>query len=251
MENFANDPRSTADLFEAALQSDDDVAWRAIPVLHCRGSKEVFDRALGLTHSDSAFMRMRGADILGQLGMPERTFLEECFKSIAPLLQDDELAVVDAAISALGHLDRDRASDCIASFQMHKDDRIRLRVAMALSGCETQKALETLTRLTDDVDDVVRDWATFGIGRQTKADTPEIRNALAARLDDRDDVVRYEATCGLALKRDRRAVPPLITLLEANPEDFDLMQAAGTMLGEPDGSDVSAAALLDRLRTIL
>lgn len=251
MEDLANDPRSTPDLFRAALQSNDDVAWTAISVLHRRGSREVFDRALSLTQSNDALMRMRGADILGQLGIPERTFPEECFQSLVPLLGDDDPAVVGAAITALGHLDRDRAANYVAPFQTHDDNRIRQSVAMAMSGAETQTALETLTRLTGDSDDVVRDWATFGIGRQSKADTPEIRSALAARLGDHDEVVRYEATCGLALKRDRRALSPLIMMLEANLEDFDLKEAAATILDEQDGSGTPASELLERLRQIL
>ena len=251
MEQLANDQRSTPDLFEAALQSDDDVAWDAISALRSRGSKDVLDQAVSLTHSDSPFMRMRGADILGQLGLPEPTFPDECFQSIQPLLKDHELAVVDAAITALGYLDRERAALYIVPFQSHDDDRIRLRAAMALCGVETQTALDALMRLTEDQDDIVRDWATFGIGRQTKADTPEIRNALAARLGDHDEVVRYEATCGLALKRDRRAVSPLMGMLEANSEDFDLKEAAGTMLGEQDGSCFPTSELLGRLRRIL
>ncbi|NIJ21790.1 HEAT repeat protein [Sphingomonas naasensis] len=251
MASPANDPRSTPDLFELALQADDDAAWSAIPELHRRGSKEVFDRAVSLTHSDDAFLRMRGADILGQLGCPGRTFPAECFGAVLPLLEDCDLAVVDAAISALGHLDRDRAAGYVALLRTHADARIRLGIAMVLGVATNPQALEALVQLTNDPDDVVRDWAVFGIGRQSNADTSEIRDALAARLDDHDDVVRHEATCGLALKLDRRALSPLITMLEANPEDFDLKEAAGAMLGERDGSDAQTSELLDRLRRIL
>lgn len=59
----ANDTRSVADLFEVALETDNDAAWEAVAALHWRGSKEVLDRALALTHSEEAFARARAATL--------------------------------------------------------------------------------------------------------------------------------------------------------------------------------------------
>lgn len=70
----ANDTRSVSELIEAAFQVNDNAAWNAIAALHWRGSKEVLDRAVALTRSGDPASRGRGADILSQLGLPERTF---------------------------------------------------------------------------------------------------------------------------------------------------------------------------------
>ena len=55
-----------------------------------------------------------------------------------------------------------------------------------------------LLRLTEDTDDDVRDWATFGLDVQGGADSAEIRDALFRKLTDRNADVREEAMAGLA-----------------------------------------------------
>lgn len=52
--------------------------------------------------------------------------------------------------------------------------------------------------LTSDEDAEVRDWATFGLGRQVKVDGAEVRQCLSGRLDDPDEETRAEAIAGLA-----------------------------------------------------
>ena len=51
--------------------------------------------------------------------------------------------------------------------------------------------------------------ATFALGTQCEAATPEIRNALADRLADTDDETRSEAAMvGFARRGDPRVLPP-------------------------------------------
>lgn len=71
-----------------------------------------------------------------------------------------------------------------------------------------------------DVDEHVRDWATFGLGVQGNLDSEQIREGLADRLTDTHRDVRGEALCGLAKRRDKRALPALIAELnQAEPSD--------------------------------
>lgn len=69
-------------------------------------------------------------------------------------------------------------------------------------------AVAAVIALTADPDPRVRDWACFALAQQWNTlDTPQLRQALAARLDDVDEQTRREALMGLALRRDPRALP--------------------------------------------
>lgn len=249
--SLPRDFRHTLDLFQAALDADEDIARKAIWELHSRGSEDIAVRARGMTDSKDPLMRKRGVDILGLLNQRRPELTELCFQAILPMLADPHLAIADAAIIALGHCDRDRAVPYITPFATHEDDRIRLTVAMTLGSVDGVEALQVLLRLTEDSEDVVRDWATFGIGHLSRGDAPEIMNALVARLDDHDEWTRYEAVCALARRQDRRALPLLIAMLKSDAEDFDVKPEARAMLGLDEEYDIPAAELLDRLREMV
>ena len=111
------------------------------------------------------------------------------------------------------------------------DVDVRQAVAFALNGradpegrlrcSSTSRAMKAPTS---------RDWATFGIGQNNSLDTPEIRDALYARIDDVDKETRYEALCGLARCGDLRAVPLLIKAINKAKEDFSLWIPAEDLL---------------------
>lgn len=246
----ATDPRSVSDLLDAALQADDDAAWDAVAALHWRGSKEVLDRAVAFTRSTDPALRGRGADILGQLGIPARTFPNECFSAVLPLLGDEVEAVVRDAVYALHHIDGTRASVHIIPFAGHANDDIRHAVAFGLGAVDAPEAHKALVTLMQDRDADVRNWATFGIGQQSDADTDQIRAALASALSDDDDDVRYEGVIGLARRRDTRAVPYLKLMLHEDPDDILAQAAAARLLGLGEGEQVATAHLLGALQRL-
>jgi HEAT repeat protein len=108
----------------------------------------------------------------------------------------------------------------------HDDPDVRFGVAFALGGRTEPEAIAALIWLTDDEEDEVRDWATFGLGRIGGCDTPEIRYAFRQRLDDVDKDTRVEAICGLARCGDLSVVQPLIKAIRAMPENAWLREAA-------------------------
>ena len=109
MNSPADDKRSVSQLFEVALRSEDeDLRWDAVAALHWRGSRDVFDRAAQLCQSRNAEKRALGADILGQLGVPDRTFPEESFDAIVRLLSDTSDEVLFCSIIALQHVDSEQ-----------------------------------------------------------------------------------------------------------------------------------------------
>jgi HEAT repeat protein len=216
MTSPANDTRSVADLWEAALQADDDTAWDAVAALHWRGSKEVLDRAVALTRSGDPAARARGADVLGQLGLPERTFPEESFSAVLPLLRDEVLTVVCDAVYALQHVDREWAASHIIPFAKHGDVNIRHAVA-------------------------------FGLGA---VDTPEAQEVLLKLMTDRDADVRYEGIIGLGRRRDSRAVRYLKLLLHEDPNDIFAREATAKLLGLSESRQITTADLLGALQRL-
>ena len=87
----AHDPRSTSELLAVALtQGDEELRWNAIGALHLRGTREIFETAAAFCRSTEAKERALGADILAQLGVPERSFPDESFESVVALLSDTD-----------------------------------------------------------------------------------------------------------------------------------------------------------------
>jgi HEAT repeat protein len=223
-----NDPRGTQELIQLALTEPDEwAAWEPVTVLHYRGSGEVLGAARLLCRSGSARERALGANILGQLGVPERTFAAECFDALAGMLGTESDPEVLRRIGvAFGHLHDARAIELLVPLKSHPIAEVRRGVVSGLSAHENASAIAPLIELTGDADNEVRDGATFAIGSLIQADTPEIRDALYARTTDAHGDTRGEALVGLARRKDGRAVETLIRKLESDSPGRLALEAA-------------------------
>lgn len=229
---------SIDDLFAESLLGDydSDAPWGAVHALQGIGSRDVLDHAVEWCHSEEPLKRARGADVLAQLGKtaenPKNTYPEESFSAISRLisLETDPLPL-SSGIHALGHIQNPLAVPLVAQHLNHADPEIRFAVAFALGQFSYDLvAVEALLALTRDVDEDVRDWATFGIGALGKLDSPEVREALVTRLTDSFEDVRQEAMAGLARLKDRRVLSTLLKALE-EPTVADItIDAASEML---------------------
>jgi HEAT repeat protein len=209
------------------LDSGDGLTWL--------GSREVLDEALKLTTSDDPRVRARAADILGQLGVPERTFPEECLRATIDLLSSDtDPRVLESAAIALGHLPKEpRGTSALVKLVAHDDPEVRFGVAFALGGRTDPEAVAALIRLTDDEENEVRDWATFGLGSQCDIDIGPVRAALLDRLTDEHFDTRSEALIGLARRGDDRVIASVLAALRAEVVGELAVEAAG-LLGRED-----------------
>jgi HEAT repeat protein/8-oxo-dGTP pyrophosphatase MutT (NUDIX family) len=225
------------DLFAQALSGDydDETAWEAVRSLRRLGTREVLERGTELCKSNDPLYRARGASVLAQLGKtadhPSNNFPDESYAVVTDLVrQETHPQPLAAGIAALGHLGNSAAVPLIAGFQSHPDPNVRFDVAFAL-GCFPDDPLgsETLLRLTQDSDEDVRDWATFGLGTLSDADSNEIREALVRRLLDTNEDAREEAMVGLGKRKDPRVLPTLLAALE-DPTTL-VIEAAYLMLG--------------------
>lgn len=222
-DKYLNDPRTTEELIELALENDagDERHIRRdlIKSLQYRATYEVFEAAKTLCESTEAKQKKLGADILGWLGTSKKTFLEESlpvlFNLISEELEDEVLCIV---INALGRLEDERLVEHVVKFKNHPNEFVRSRVVSALRGQTKQEAINALIELSNDWVDDIRHEATYEIA-MIKADTPEIREALFQRLNEKGnwilDAARKGAICGLARRKDERAFGLLLKELEA------------------------------------
>jgi HEAT repeat protein len=224
--------------------SDSQERWELVRELHRRHDEAILDAATAWCRSPEILLRCLGADVLGQLGYAKSyPFRDRSAPVLMSLLRDSDSGVTAAAVHALRFLEAgDTATIC--SLSLHESPAVRHAVACCLGGRSEAVAVDTLIRLASDSDVDVRDWATFGLGQLTDADTPAIRDALAGGLSDPDDDVRGEAMFGLATRSDPRAVEPILEELR-RPDPMSLAIEAAKAF--PQSRFVSAlTALLQR-----
>lgn len=231
-ERGRNDPRTTDELMEEAAaafnykNSDDDVLsgtyWKPVRILHCRADNSVMTAATKLLSSEISDDRIIATDILSQVAFGNETRRSEAADLLLPRFQrETNSEVLNSMSFAFGHIGDARSIPRLVELSSHTDESLRYAVVHGLSGHDDGRAIAALIVLSSDPDDDVRDWATFGLGSQTEADTPELRNALVRRLNDLDDDTRHEALVGLARRGDIRIVPTFLKELKSSsPEVF-------------------------------
>jgi HEAT repeat protein len=256
LEKLLQDKRSVRELLETALaeaELDDDEIGNstiALAVLHARGTRDVLDAALVLCKSLDSKCRSLGALILGELGIPERVFIEECGEALLELARHDpDPDVQSDAILGLNCTSYPKAEPHLLALRKHPRDDIRRRVALALQGTTSPEVVQGLIEMMEDSDRRVRDWATTSIGETVSIDGPEIREALLKRAADEDELVRVEGQHGLARRGDTCVLPLLLADLAStdNQHPYYFEEIAKTFLGLSEDEKVDAAALVDAL----
>jgi len=203
--------------------------WALVQELHRRGGREAFETSASWCASADPLLRCLGADVLGQLGCYDsHPFSDESSPILESLLADSDRRVLQSALIALGHL-RSGQLAAICALASHESAEVRHAVATCLGSRSEALARQTLIRLSADADKEVRNWATFGLGTLSNADSEGIRNALVARLSDSDYEVRGEAMRGLAARGDERAVPAILAELASDGTSVLAIEAAATL----------------------
>ncbi|NMG18296.1 hypothetical protein [Brasilonema bromeliae] len=220
-ENLRNDPRSTKELVKLALtEEDNETYWDLVWILRARGSDEEFEAASRLCESQNPKERSLGVDILGYLGIPERSYPKECGEILLNLCKSEENPNVLSSIGyAFGHLGDSRGVVPLVKLKSHRDADVRMGVVFGLLCQEEELAIQALIDLSCDEDEDIRNWATFSLGYQIETNTQAIRDALFQRVileigeEDTIAEIRGEALLGLAIRKDERVINPLIAEL--------------------------------------
>ncbi|MGW1881861.1 ankyrin repeat domain-containing protein [Streptomyces sp. NPDC001970] len=231
---------------------DQDDWTEAVAVLQRRGDEETFRAAAAWCGTVDPLRQAFAADVLAGLGAVEAEPTEPAGGTeaagrtgpasaegeapgrgafaarVVPLLRElaraaDEPELIRAAVAGLGQQGDPAALPEVLRHAGHDDPEIRFGVAVALHGLvpgDHAEAVRVLLGLTRDSDDGVRDWATTALA-DVAADSPEIREALAARLTDQVPDIEAEAARGLAMRQDARAVEALARILaDEDPEGY-------------------------------
>ena len=207
----------------ARAEWDSEAEWApSLCALAHRGDAEVLARVRALAGEADPRARGVAAYVLGQLGTPVRSFPAESAAALEAMAAGEADPEVLAAVAhGFGHLGEAYGLETLLRLGTHRDARVREAAAIALAGRADDRAVGALIELTRDGAPEVRDWATFALGTLAPQDTPELRDALEARLADTDPETRLEAVHGLALRGDRRAVEPALELLAAAAGEDD------------------------------
>lgn len=195
--------------------------WDYIGTLRRRASKDIYSIAKELVKSSDKKRKIIGINIFAQFGYPrkhKKQILNVYFKL---LKEETDIYVVSAVLHGIGH-NNDNLSEerinTICRYHSHRSATVRFSLTLALCGVSNGNAIDTLILLSRDKDIDVRDWATFGIGSDTNADSSTIREALWERVTDTDSNTRQEAIIGLAIRKDKRVKEFLIEELDKADE---------------------------------
>ncbi|MFG1942909.1 ankyrin repeat domain-containing protein [Nonomuraea sp. NPDC048826] len=213
------------------LDEDAETWWAAADALAARGDEDTYRAMTRLCASEDAREREFGVDAIAQFGADgdRKPYLERTL----PLLQrmtitESSPQVLRSVLAALGHQGDPRALPQVLELIGRPGHRRTMTDAIALADVlppDHAEGLALLIDMTADDDGEVRDWATAGLAG-LDADTPGIREALAARLDD--DVLRAvaEAARGLARRGDPRAAHGVERVLHES-DDPELHELVG------------------------
>ena len=199
-------------LAEAAAFADpeDERRRRLIGRLHRRSDAAAFLAAADAARAADLELRLVAMEVLGELGYASgRPYREQTLTIlIAELDQAVDPRLLQAAVTALAHLGDGRALTSVLRHAAHRDDGVRRAVAFTLPSITDQQdpapeVVEALIELSEDVDEAVRDWSTFGLAELLDIDSPELRAALAARLGD-VDAIAGQARAGLLRRSQAR-----------------------------------------------
>jgi hypothetical protein len=231
---YRDDPRPDDELFALVLikdpDTDDQEYWQPISALQHR-LPMISLRTEEFLSNGNEKARDVAATIFGQKNRSSKWAVEHCVQVLLTAISRETAAgPLAAMVYGLGHLHDERSIPEIAALRQHEDCEVRFAVTHALHGFENETAIQALVELSADWDGDIRNWATFNLGSRIDADSPLIRDALAARLNESDEEIRGEAIVGLARRGDVRLAKPLMRLLhqkEADElRDWTLMEEA-------------------------
>ncbi|TMR91626.1 ankryin [Nonomuraea basaltis] len=207
------------------VDEDAETWWVVADSLRRRGDEETYEALARLCVSEDAREREFGVDAIAQFGIAEgeKPYLERTLPLLLKMVTTEgNPQVLRSVLAALGHQGDPRALPAVLDIIGRPGHERTMTDAIALADVlppDHEEGLALLIEMTEDEDSDVRDWATAGLAG-LEADTPRIREALAARLADPDLNTVAEATRGLAVRGDDRAALGAARVLAESDDEY-------------------------------
>ncbi|MFI7698849.1 ankyrin repeat domain-containing protein [Nonomuraea sp. NPDC049480] len=207
------------------VDEDAETWWVVADTLRRRGDEGTYEALARLCVSEDAREREFGVDAIAQFGVTEddKPYLERTLPLLLKMVTTEgNPLVLRSVLSALGHQGDPRALPAILDVIRRPDHKRTMTDPIALADVlppDHEEGLALLIEMTGDDNPDVREWATHGLAG-LEADTPRIREALAARLTDPNLTTVAEATHGLAVRGDDRAAQGAQRVLAESDDEY-------------------------------
>lgn len=207
--------------------------WDNVGELRKRPNNEVYNKAYKLAESEIEKEKIIGIYVLAQLGFDPRFQQDKTVDLYFKLLENEKSPkVISAILSSISHNNENINENQISKlieYKNHSYSEVRFELTLALSCLEYNNAINTLIELSNDKDSDIRNWATFGLGRQLETDSESIRKALWNRINDIHFETKSEAIVGLASRKDEKVKDVIIQELENGDYGSLLFEAILTL----------------------
>ncbi len=224
---------------QVAAGTDDWAEYRRLVRQAAADGPAALPVGLELIGSGEPAERRTGCDLLGDAADQNEEIRTETATALVALAERETAGeVLRSLVHAIERTYDQRAVPVLVRFAGHPDAEIRQAVACSFAGLVTGRPdapeIRALITLTRDEEPEVRNWATFTLGFQAEVDSPAIRAALWERVTDGHPDAREEGIRGLARRRDPRAVPLLMELLDDPEGAHTLTFDAAQLMGAPE-----------------
>ena len=171
-------------------EEDDEAYWAAVEGLRKEGPSEAWRLVAPLALDPRPEVRALVPDVMRYFS--PHPLRDEVVARLATMLETERGPIVLRSIAlAFVDLRHPRAAELLPPLLESADPRVRRAAVHGLLSVPNATPTDCFVRASRDEDDDVRNWATFGlrvlmgeVDDLDARDTPEIRDALVARLDD-------------------------------------------------------------------
>ena len=217
-------------------------------ILRKSKSRETFEKAVQLSKSPDC--EERDLSIILLSGSPGMAFAKEAQEELVRIVKTEkDPLVISSAIYGLKGLStwceelscNDDSYKHLVPLLEHQSPKVRQAIASTITGLDNEWVFESLLVLSKDIDEEVRNWATFSLVLSLeeeenvedhsidRAKLERLGRTFSELLNDQFEEVRLEAIKGLAYLKDQRVIQSIRDELSKAEVRPIILEAAKTI----------------------